>query len=394
MANEEDSTSSYRIKDIGFFGSGRRVLLQSANGPCPLLAICNVLLLRNQLSISPDARYISFNELVEMVSGHLFDANARASSGEGAADVRENLESSLEILPRLNVGLDVNCKFASPTDFEYTREMAIFDLLDICLFHGWVVSQQDQRAHKVFAHLSYNQVVERLIAMQDVQSRREAASAMPAGSNTDGVREGSEGAQGAVTGSHSARASDRGEALDEEAQKVLEEGLIVQDFLDRTASQLSYDGLLALHGAVRERQLAVFFRNSHFNTLLKYQGDLYLLCTDIAFAHSHIVWEKLDEVDGDTSYCDANFRVNDPATDESAALAAALSAQATLSNRDHLFALQLMQEDLQAQEAAALVQQPQDHQLQLDTAVQAAGRGGRQPPVVDKKKCGRVCCVQ
>merc|ERR1711963_1284905 len=81
--------------------------------------------------------------------------------------------------------------------------------------------------------------------------------------------------------------------------------------MDRTASQLSYEGLLALHETVRERQLAVFFRNSHFSTMLKYNGELYLLCTDIAFGTSHVCWERLDEVDGDTTYCDADFQVFD-----------------------------------------------------------------------------------
>merc|ERR1719187_2614698 len=125
---EEDSTNNYRIKDIVFFGSARRILLQSANGPCPLLALCNFLLLRNQLSISTDARYISFAELVDMVSSYLFDANARASGEEGSADMRQNLQSCLDILPGLNVGLDVNCKFGGPRDFEYTQELAVFDL--------------------------------------------------------------------------------------------------------------------------------------------------------------------------------------------------------------------------------------------------------------------------
>lgn len=378
MAASDDSTSNYRIKDIVFFGSGRRILLQSANGPCPLLAICNVLLLRNQISISQDARYISFNELVDMVSSYLFDANARASSDEGAADVRENLDTCLEILPRLNVGLDVNVKFASAAAFEYTSELAVFDLLDIVLYHGWLVSKQDEKAFQAFGNLSYNQVVESLIAMHEVQQKQAEASG-----------------------------TDQGAALGEEEARTLEKGMLIQDFLDRTASQLSYDGLLALHESVPERQLAVFFRNSHFNTLLKYEGDLYLLCTDIAFAYSHVVWEKLDEVDGDTSYCDAQFKVNDAQSDEAAALAAAQAAQDSLfapsggaaTDTDQLLALQLMQEDLEADQiAAAVAAQPQvQQQSQPQVAQQQAASAAEAPrtqvPVVNMKKCG-LCIVQ
>lgn len=41
---------------------------------------------------------------------------------------------------KLNVGLDVNLRFNSPTAFEATRELTVFDLLGIDLVHGWVVS--------------------------------------------------------------------------------------------------------------------------------------------------------------------------------------------------------------------------------------------------------------
>jgi len=402
MAHEEDSTNSYRIKDIKFFGSARRILLQSANGPCPLLALCNVLLLRNQLSIPQDSRYIGFAELVEMVSNVLFDTNSGGNNGGDStssheANVRENLSSCLEILPRLNVGLDVNCRFSGPTAFEYTQEMTVFDLLDIALYHGWVVSKQDEKAYKTFAHLSYNHVVERLVAFEEAQQRIVDASAKndqdmgaPTKSNsteqvvaeaTSLLAEGGAPAQAVPEASSSSSAAPgpaSTTSADEETRKDIEDGLIIKEFMDRTASQLSYEGLLALHETVRERQLAVFFRNSHFSTMMKYSGELYLLCTDIAFGASHIVWERLDEVDGDTSYCDADFKVNTAGSDEVAALAAAEAVQesdlaaiaamgrnvegTTQDERDRLLALQMMEEDLQAEAA---------QQAQLDALARA-----------------------
>lgn len=363
---EEDTTSNYRIKDITFLGSSRRILLQSANGPCPLLGLCNVLLLRNQLQISQDTRYISFTELLQMVTNILFDANASSGTSSTSTrdlNVRENLTACLEILPRLNVGLDVNCKFAGPQEFEYTQELAVFDLLDINLFHGWVVSRQDTKAFGIFGHLSYNQIVEKLIAFEEAQQRIVDAS-----KGKDPTQASPEAAQdGKDAGADSAVPRPGTPGSDPETLKIVDEGLTVKEFMDRTASQLSYEGLLALHEVVRERELAVFFRNSHFSTILKYQGDLYLLCTDIAFAQSHIVWEKLDEVDGNTTLCDAMFKENpEGMTDEAVALAAAQAAQevdlaalqgsAGTANQatmdaDAMLAWQMMQEDLQAQEA-------------------------------------------
>lgn len=388
----EDSTQSYRIKDIKFFGSARRVLLQSANGPCPLLALCNVLLLRNQLQISEDQRYISFNELIEMVSNLLFELNGRSgdlgqTTSSRDANIQESLSSCLNILPKLNAGLDVNCKFCGPTDFEYTQELAVFDLLDISLFHGWIVSKQDEAAYAAFGDLSYNQVIEKLIALEEARSTEETRQVA--------VAEGREPPE---------------EAPEEAGRRArdIETGLCIKDFMDRTASQLSYEGLLALHETVRERQLAVFFRNSHFSTMLKHNGDVYLLCTDIAFGASHVCWEKLDEVDGDTSYYDADFRENTAADGDAAAQAAAEALQEQAFARlgpgvpesdlgadaDALFAMQLQQQEaFAAQQAGAAAQQRYNElqawqqQAQLDAvaqqqaalAQQQAQAGARQP---------------
>ncbi len=39
----------FAIKNIKYFGSNRMILLQNENGPCPLLAVANALLLENKL---------------------------------------------------------------------------------------------------------------------------------------------------------------------------------------------------------------------------------------------------------------------------------------------------------------------------------------------------------
>jgi hypothetical protein len=45
---------------------------------------------------------------------------------------------------------------------------------------------------------------------------------------------------------------------------------VAQSFLESHANQLTVYGLTALHDALRERQLAVFFRNNHFNVIFKW----------------------------------------------------------------------------------------------------------------------------
>ena len=53
--------------------------------------------------------------------------------------------------------------------------------------------------------------------------------------------------------------------------------LISEEFLQTTASQLTYHGLSEIAGTVAENQLCVFFRNNHFSTLYKHKVRAYIL---------------------------------------------------------------------------------------------------------------------
>ena len=87
-------------------------------------------------------------------------------------------------------------------------------------------------------------------------------------------------------------------------------GTIIRNFLDRSAHQLTQHGLFVLHDYVKEGDMVVFFRNNHYNTLTKYNENLYLLVTDFGYADvKDVVWEKLDVIDGDTEYVTGEFKV-------------------------------------------------------------------------------------
>ena len=60
-----------------------------------------------------------------------------------------------------------------------------------------------------------------------------------------------------------------------EGDEVLE-GMIIEEFLTRTASQLTYHGLCELSTTIQEEELCVFFRNNHFSTLYKHKGETLL----------------------------------------------------------------------------------------------------------------------
>lgn len=57
----------------------------------------------------------------------------------------QNMSDAMAILHKLQTGLDVNVKFTGVRVFEYTPECIVFDLLDIPLYHGWLVDPQVSR---------------------------------------------------------------------------------------------------------------------------------------------------------------------------------------------------------------------------------------------------------
>ena len=57
-------TETYRLKTIEFLGRRVPIVVQSENGPCPMLAIANIMLLRNQIhlsSVAPEVTQVMFS---------------------------------------------------------------------------------------------------------------------------------------------------------------------------------------------------------------------------------------------------------------------------------------------------------------------------------------------
>lgn len=64
--------ATYRLKAIEFGQSRRKVkvVMQNENGPCPLLAVANVLLLRNVISLpasAPDVTQVTTSDRLFLV---------------------------------------------------------------------------------------------------------------------------------------------------------------------------------------------------------------------------------------------------------------------------------------------------------------------------------------
>ncbi|GFP97769.1 protein fam63a [Phtheirospermum japonicum] len=531
-AKREERTKEmlHRTKLIQFLGRKAPIILQNDNGPCPLLAICNVLSLKNSLNLSPDISEVSQEKLLSLNKDTGYVENQQ-----------QNIADAIDLLPRLTTGIDVNIKFRRIDDFEFTRECAIFDLMDIPLYHGWIVDPQDLETADAIGSKSYNSLMGDLVSLEtktmeseqknnpeddgvDFVAATTAALGVPSPSLSRGqsfdesphrarkgdIEEEAEllrilelsGAEtssltdsavadvnlhesayvkkpelvtnletveskvtdetvksgtlifddcNALNGHHvnlklsevvsqididpengrtqtaceesrkhvvvsdasnnsqdksriderdhnestitsdkdeprnhqNARGErdtssllntsadsdltsglmhhinereafsssvDSSEPIYEGEERILDSGTVVyenrepvyegevvlaeqvdkgslddsglnskeisvkqgeiiRNFMKNSASQLTVYGLFCLQDKVKERELCVFFRNNHFNTMFKYEGELYILATDQGFINQpDLVWEKLNEVNGDTVYMTSNFK--------------------------------------------------------------------------------------
>ncbi|KAH9777611.1 MINDY DUB domain-containing protein [Citrus sinensis] len=128
----------------------------------------NVLLLRNNLNLSPDTGEISQEKLLSLVAERLIDSNSNVNNKDAGyvENQQQNIADAIDLLPRLATGIDVNIKFRRIDDFEFTPECAIFDLLDIPLYHGWIVDPQDYDTANAIGSKSYNAIMGELVALE------------------------------------------------------------------------------------------------------------------------------------------------------------------------------------------------------------------------------------
>ncbi|KAM9312693.1 ubiquitin carboxyl-terminal hydrolase MINDY-2 [Gastrophryne carolinensis] len=285
--------SVHHIKWIRWREQSTPIVTQNENGPCPLLAIMNVLLLAWKVKLPPMMEIITAEQLMEYLGDYILDAKPKEISEAQRLNYEQNMSDAMAILHKLQTGLDVNVKFTGVSVFEYTPECIVFDLLDIPLYHGWLVDPEMPEVVKAVGNCSYNQVVEKIILCKQ---------------------------------------SENGE--------LVSEGYVAEQFLHGTATQLTYHGLSELTSTLQEGELCVFFRNNHFSTMTKYKGLLYLLVTDQGFlTEENIVWESLHNVDGDGNFCDSEFHLRPPSDPETD-----YQGQQDQIDQDYLMALSLQQE--------------------------------------------------
>ncbi|KAL0262396.1 hypothetical protein SLS55_003842 [Diplodia seriata] len=282
---------NYSIKHIRWFDSHTNnlreapVLTQNANGPCPLLALVNALVLstpaRQQSSLMDALKTretISLGLLLdtvfdELVSGH------RGTVAQELPDVGD----LYAFLLALHTGMNVNPQFvaagseglidhpisqgqSNPGSFEQTREMRLYSTFKVPLIHGWI-PPPDSIATAAFGRSAKT--------YEDAQNIQFHEEELEAKLSTSG--------------------------LSPQEQNLYEDLQAIKEFLHRYPTQLTDYGLKVMKDSLKPGQFAILFRNDHFSTIYKEPRSqkVFSLVTDTGYSsHEEIVWESLVDVTG------------------------------------------------------------------------------------------------
>lgn len=175
----------------------------------------------------------------------------------------------MSCLPAMQYGMTFNAIFGGVRFFEKTKTFSVFELLKIQIVHGWIVDQSNKDAFQFISPLSYDTLMEKICLADFLKDKSNPTT---------------------------------------EELKQIQLGQMGTKFLDESSSQLTFEGLIQLHNSLKDEELCVFFRNNHFGTMIKKNNALYLLVTDDGYQNKEtIVWEKLVEVEGDTTFVDSDF---------------------------------------------------------------------------------------
>lgn len=268
---KELESSVFNVKKVSWFDPYGRVrespiILQNKNGPCPLIALVNTLILSTApgsvtpiSNISAARTEINASYLIDLLADVLLSSNNTEHT---------DVNHVLSLLHSLHTGLNINPRFDG--SFEASEELAVFRAFDVDLVHGWVSDPSNKYVDSAVTKAeSYEGAQGLLVALSELSSKLE-----------------------------------NGQSLTEEELDTMENARLVQLFLSQTATQLTPFGLSFLSELLSPGSLAVLFRNDHFSTIYKHPDSkqLFMLATDSGFSSMpNIVWQSLSDVSGSSS---------------------------------------------------------------------------------------------
>lgn len=272
----------YHLRQItlGVGASSRKVpiLMQNANGPCPLLALVNAIILStpaDQLDMPllfflSSRTQVTIDGLLEAILDDLLTRH-----GIGDIPQLPDLEEFHHFLLAIQTGMNANPCFVASQDhhhhhnagtFVNNAQMELYGSFGVPLIHGWIPSSGNVLRNSLSRVApNYDDFQAHLVRKTELREKLDTDRLLP------------------------------------EEATLLEDLYIVEDFLSTTASQLTQDGINAIHESLSPGATAILFRNNHFSTLYKHPrtNQVYSLITDEGYAeHDEVVWEGFVDVRG------------------------------------------------------------------------------------------------
>ncbi|KAL6942371.1 hypothetical protein ACO0QE_003546 [Hanseniaspora vineae] len=269
-------------------GTKQKILLQNENGPCSLIALSNLLVLSKLhkryclelIDFVNSHESISLQDLVSVLCEAALHLHALEEESEGARPL--DIHSLQQKLLSMNNGLMVDPKFDGNFRTDASEDLFVFNIFQVSLVHGWCVEPVfDDPQSATLLKYSYEQ------AQQVLMEAYQLNSATNNLANSDPTYE--------------ARKAE-----------VNKEAGYIKPFLARTVRQMTDYGLKHMNDILYDEDYVIFFRNDHFQTLYKQNGELFTLVSDAGYKkESHIVWQSLKSVNGsEDQFFDGNFQLS------------------------------------------------------------------------------------
>ncbi|KAJ5795338.1 hypothetical protein N7457_001937 [Penicillium paradoxum] len=286
---KEQRSETYTIRSVRWTDrSGQLVespiLVQNQNGPCPLLALINALVLQADSKAEPPiVRALLTREQISL--GLLIEALfEELTTCLGPNEEFPDIEALTRFLTMLHTGMNVNPRLIMDDTegfgtFLQTSDLQLYSTFRIPLIHAWLAPWSSSSYAAMSRTAQYYEDIQMLpFRKQEFEDR--------------------------VT---------RGEPLTPEEESTMEDIQTIQRFVEiENATQLSPFGLTQLSTKLAPGSVSILFRNDHFSTLYKHpqSHQLYTLVTDAGYAgHAEVVWESLVDVTGfNTEYYSGDFR--------------------------------------------------------------------------------------
>lgn len=268
-------TATFPVKHVRFQDVDVPIIMQTANGPCFLIALVNCIVFKRQTTnntfqLQPhslgeldsfvhrlsDSKLIPEVELVNLLGGLVLECETFVEK-----------EAMLKALPGINTGLNLDLNLNNVVvDQFYDLTLPICQLLNmfgITLYHGFILAPD---LH--FPHTSFDRLQDYMVELTTHDPNNELAP--------------------------------------------------LQSFFQLYPSQLTPFGLDRLADNVSYGEVGIFFRNDHYSTFLK-TDSLFVLVTDAGLVDvANVMWQEL-AINDDSDFLAPDFQkilINDSQLDE------------------------------------------------------------------------------